>query len=363
VSEFIDGLRADLVEAAAREQRVGRLGRAARPVRPRAWRPAAAVGAMALAAIIAAVAIAVVALAPPAQRAGSPHVVAILDVGGSPVDAAFGQDSLWVTGFSGTVIRIDPAGRRLVARVDVAGQPEGVAVGAGAVWVRTPNQGAGDPLGTRLVKIDPKRNRVVASAALGGGAGLAAGADTVWAPRRFTMPEGVDGLDARDLARTQRLPLANVDAVADAGTTLWVIQHDGTVAQVDTATAHVVRRWPNVAPSDAEGSPAKLAVDRDGVWVLSTANAEILRIAAGRVVLRIPVDRSVRPLLASARDGLWIASGDRLGRANHLMRIDPDTGKVTATIDIGDHRPVALVTARDTLCVVTADGKVVLVRQ
>lgn len=364
MSEFIDGLRADLVEAAARERQVGRLGRAARPVHPRAWRPAVVMGAMALAAIVAAVVLAVVALAPPAPRPGSPHVAAVLDVGGIPTDAAFGAGSVWVTDFDGAVIRIDPFARRVLARIPVAGQPGAIAVGAGAAWVRTPDETARarDPLATHLVKIDPKRNRVVGSVALGGGDGLAVGAGTVWAARRFTMPEGIDRIDSRALALTQRIGLANVDQVAEAGTALWVIQHDGTVVQVDAATGRVVRRWPGLAPSEAGGNPVKLAADQDGVWVLSTVNAEILRLAAGRVVLRIPVDRSVLPLLASGRGGLWIASGDRLGHGDRLMRIDPDTGKVTATIDIANHRPIALVTARDVLCVIAADGKVLIVR-
>lgn len=359
MSEFIDGLREDLVEAAAREQRVGRLGRAARPVHPRAWRPAAVLGALAVTAIVAAVVLAVVALAPPAHRAGSPHVVAVLDVGGSPIDAAFGEDSVWVSDYTGRVIRIDPFARRVLARIPVK-EPGAIAVGAGAAWVRTPNPR--DPLATRLVEIDPKRNRVVGSRAIGGGSGLALGVDTVWAVRRFTMPEGVDRIDPRGLALTQRIGLANVDQVAEAGGVLWVSQHDGTVVQVDAASGRVVRRWPSLAPSDAGGDTPKLAADHDGVWVLSTVNAEILRLAAGRVVLRIPVDRSVRPLLASGPGGLWIAAGDRLGRGNRLIRIDPDTRKVTATIDIAHHRPVAVVTARDALAVLTADGKVLIVR-
>jgi DNA-binding beta-propeller fold protein YncE len=282
----------------------------------------------------------------------------VLDVGGSPTDAAVGEGSVWVTDLTGRVIRIDPFARRVVARIPV-GEPAGIAVGAGAAWVQTPN--ARDPLATRLVKIDAKRNRVVGSVALGGGSGLAVGADAVWAARRFTMPEGVERIDAASLALTQRIGLANVDQVAEAGRVLWVIEHDGTVVQVEAASGRVVRRWPSLAPSDATGESAKPVADRDGVWVLSTVNAEILRLAAGRVVLRIPVDRSVRALLASGRDGLWIASGDRLGRDNRLIRIDPDTGKVTATVDIAKHRPLALVTARDTLCVVTADAKVLLV--
>ena len=102
--------------------------------------------------------------------------------------------------------------------------------------------------------------------------------------------------------------------------------------------------------------------DAGGTWVLSTVKAAILRIAGGRVVRQIPIDRSARPLLTRARDGLWIASGDSLGHRNRISRIDPDTGDVTATLDLGNQRPMALVDTGDTLCVVTAQGDVLLVR-
>ena len=90
----------------------------------------------------------------------------------------------------------------------------------------------------------------------------------------------------------------------------------------------------------------RLAPVRDGVWVLSTVKAEIVRIAGGRVVLRTPVDRSVRPLLAA---GMMppIAAGDALGHHNRVIRLDPDSGRATAAIEVGDHRPTALVAAGD----------------
>jgi hypothetical protein len=161
---------------------------------------------------------------------------------------------------------------------------------------------------------------------------------------------------------TRRIDLANVDGVAQAGATLWAIQHDGTVVQLDAATGRIVRRWSQLAPSEAGGSTPRLAPVRDGVWVLSTVKAEIMRIAGGRVVLRTPVDRSVRPLLARGHDGLWIAAGDALGRHNRVIRLDPDSGRANAAIEVGDHRPTALVAAGRTLYVVTADGRAVVIR-
>ena len=366
MTDFITGLRGDLVDAAARERRRGRLGRGALALHPRSWRPAAVVGAIAVAGSVAAIVLAVVALAPPAQRAGRPHVVAVLRVGGSPTDAVFGDGSLWVADFAGTVVRVDPATQRVRARIGVTGQPETIAAGPAGVWVRTPNAkpgaNAGGLLASHLLRISPKTNRVVARVALGGGDGVAVGPDVVWAARRFTMPESIERIDPASATVTRRIGLVNVDGIAQAGATLWAIQHDGTVVQLNAATGRIVRRWPQLAPSEAGGATPRLAPVRDGVWVLSTVKAEIVRIAGGRVVLRTPVDRSVRPLLARAHDGLWIAAGDALGHRNRVIRLDPDSGRATAAIELGDHRPTALVAAGRTLYVITADGRAVVIR-
>ena len=361
MSEFLSELRREVVDAHGRHRRRGRLRRA---VHRRVWRPASLLAAMAVAAGLVGVVMAVRFLAAPEHAPSRPQIVAVIPVGGTPVDAAFGSGSLWVTDFAGAVVRVDPSGPRVLARIAVRGQPESIAASADSVWVRSPDARgpAGGPLGTRLLHIDESTDRVLGRVPLGGGSGLAVGADEVWAPRRFTMPEGIDRIDRATGVRTGRIPLPSVDRVAVAGTTLWVIQHDGTVAQIDAATGRIARRWPQLAPSDAGGWSAPILADAGGAWVLSTVKAEILHITGGRVVRRIPIDRSARPLLTRARDGLWIASGDSLGRRNRVSRIDPDTGAVTATLDLGNQRPKALVATDDDLCVLTADGKVLVIR-
>ena len=53
MSDYVSGLRQDLVKAAARQQAAGRGARVARPLRPRAWSPVAVLGsAAALAAAV-----------------------------------------------------------------------------------------------------------------------------------------------------------------------------------------------------------------------------------------------------------------------------------------------------------------------
>ena len=365
MSDFISELRREVVDAHGRYRRRGRLQRAARAMYPRVWRPAAVLAAVAVAAGLVGAVVAVRFLAAPERPASRPQIVAVIAIGGTPVSAAFGGRSLWVTDFTGSVVRVDPRGRRVLARIKVPAQPESIAAGAGSVWVRTRDASgpAGGPLGSHLLHIDPRTNRVLARVALGGGSALALGAHAVWAARRFTMPEGIDQIDPTTGARSGRMPLRNVDGIAVARAAVWVIQHDGTVLEVDAAAGRIARRWPQLAPSSAGGSSQHaLAADSDGAWVLSTVNAAILRIADGRAVRQIPIDPSTQPLLARARDGLWITSADALLRHNRITRIDPDTGNITGMLDLGRQRPNALVATDDALCVVTAEGKILLIR-
>jgi hypothetical protein len=106
------------------------------------------------------------------------------------------------------------------------------------------------------------------------------------------MPEGNDRIDPRSGVLRGRLGLANVDAIAEARGTLWAIEHDGTVVQVDAPTGRVARRWPQLAPSAAGGTSAKLVAADDGVSVLSTSRR---RSCASRPVGSRCGSRSTRP--------------------------------------------------------------------
>jgi YVTN family beta-propeller protein len=56
-------------------------------------------------------------------------------VGDGPVDIAFGEGAVWVANsLDGTVSRIDPQSRKIVATVPVASTLAAVAVGGGWVW-------------------------------------------------------------------------------------------------------------------------------------------------------------------------------------------------------------------------------------
>ena len=59
-------------------------------------------------------------------------------------------------------------------------------------------------------------------------------------------------------------------------------------------------------------------------------------------------------------NGLWVVTGEE-PQAAAVERIDPRTGKVTATVQLGTHYPRALVTVRGGLWVIAGDGTAVLI--
>jgi hypothetical protein len=358
---FISGLHDDLVEAMERYERRSARGRLAAGRYPRLLRPVVLTRLAAAAAIVVAAVAGIRSLAPEPAPA-RPHVVGVLRIGGSPVDVAFADGSLWISDFTGSVVHVDAEDRRVVTRIKVGGAPQPVGVGAGSVWVHA--EGAG--CGGSLIRVDPRTGRVVARSRVGfpdeQAAVVAVVGGGVWVSRACKSG-GVDRLDLAG-AKTASVPLIRLHAMVAAGRNLWVLSRDGTLTEIDPMTGHVRHRLPGVAPMSDPTATAMnaLVADGTGVWVLSTARAAILHIEPDGVVRRIAVDASARPLLAKAPDGLWMATSDALDAHNRLIRIDPATGRPTATLELGDQQPTALIPAGDELCVVTVAGNVLFVR-
>jgi hypothetical protein len=291
--------------------------------------------------------------------------VAVLPIGGIPVDAALSGDSLWVSDFTGSLVEVDTGAHRVTRRIPVPGKPEAVAAYGGSVWALF--TGA-DHCGGDLVRYDASSGRPAERRRLpyptdgAAAGGLVAGSEGVWVKSCETR-DGIEQLGPRS-AVTARETLANVDGIAVTSGRVWTITHDGTLAELDAASARVRHRWRRLAPlSDPTYTygTGVLAADRAGVWVLSTGRAAVLRIERGRVVRDFAVDATARPMLAAAGDGLWIAATYGSGTGNRLTGFDPRTGGPIATIDLGSRRPTALISDGDRLCVVTEDGRILFV--
>ena len=144
---------------------------------------------------------------------------------------------------------------------------------------------------------------IVARVRAGGDSGIAVGAGAVWSINRYpSSPEDISRIGAAGHGAVTRVPFLRGDGIAVHGDVAWAIAHTGTVAAIDARTGRVLRRYPQLAPSDAQANAENvLAVDDQGVWALSTENAQIVRIIGGRIERRIPVDRPLQPVIARAR--------------------------------------------------------------
>jgi hypothetical protein len=124
VSDYIAGLRTDLIEAAGRHQRRGSLARRAMPVLPRAWSRPALAGAFVVAACVAAIVIAVSTIGPPTPAPTKPHQVLSVRLGTEGFDAVYAAGCLWVAGTNGEVLRV--AHGRVVGRIKVGQQARSI---------------------------------------------------------------------------------------------------------------------------------------------------------------------------------------------------------------------------------------------
>ena len=196
--------------------------------------------------------------------------------------------------------------------------PCGEAAAAGSLWVAT-DRG-------RLVRIDPRTNRVTLRKSIGRGAcAVTAGAGAIWVTnyRRSTVLR-VDLRTAR--VRAVAVDAAPFDALVVFGR-LWVTAWEaGRLDEIDLESLRVVRRI------DVGPRPVGLA-SRDGaVWVGfgrdSTAIARVDPVSG--TVERVEVGDPRPGWFVSGTSDLWIQAND-----GDLLHVDPATRRVLARLHVG----------------------------
>jgi hypothetical protein len=230
---------------------------------------------------------------------------------GPAAAVAVGEGAVWVLLEEGTLLRVDPDRHQVTGRLELGapsgGMPMGpwdvrvgpLAVGAGAVWVGTRRARV-------TVRIDPLRLRVTARF---GGHAVVVAHGVLWSYccRRGDKVMGFGRVDARTLQH--RRPLVVTDAAG--------------------------RRQP-VGP---------LAVGTDAVWTLPLEGGRLWRVPLGGGSARALGVAGFPHGLAVDGGAVWVLSGtgepgSGLDRSGRLRRLDPRTGKVTATtplpeVDVG----------------------------
>lgn len=191
-----------------------------------------------------------------------------------------------------------------------------VAVGEGAVWVLQ---------GGRLLKIDPKSNRLLAVfPKVRGSSSIAAGEGGVWVPVGSKLLK----LDPQTGGLVTRIPV-KCESVAVGAGSVWATNFkQGTVSRIDPRTAKLT------ATIDVDKSPMVLTVGEGAVWVLSWEKNVIFQIdpESNQVVAKVPLGTGI-PIgeLAAGEGGVWISKQARLplGVANALIVVDRGSHQVT----------------------------------
>ena len=358
MSDFISGLRGDVVDAAERHARGGRVRRTRQRVR--ALRPQAALSAIAVAAGVLALVVAVRALTPP-QQSGALHIVAEVRLGGQPFDAVSARGSLWVADFGGRIVRLDERGRKVTAATPVDGDPVAVAAADDRVLVLAAADGSTPR--AQLYTLDASSGAVAGVRELGAGAAseIAAGAGTVWYIPSEHRPS-IEGLDLATGRAVLRVRFPEAATLAVGGGVVWALSRLGTVMAIDATTGELVERLRRVAgPVDVSGPVTNLiAADVTGAWVSGQRDSTLLRIEAGRVMRRIPLADEPRAI-AVTDDALWVGYGSDVSRRYRLARLDPRSGKVLSSVSLGSREPKALVPDGQRAWVVASDGTALLV--
>ena len=267
---------------------------------------------------------------PPAPRPAPVLTVArTVPVGFEPLGIAAGEGGVWVASgpadARGTVARIDPANNAVIARIALPTSGfSWVATGEGGVWVLLAEGGLEPAASQRskLVRIDPRTNRVAAVVDVGP-------------------------------AATRPAPLT----VADGA--VWATNFaTSTVSRIDPATNRVTARIRTTPQPQREerGHPSGIAVTPGAVWVMNHREGTLVRIdpRTGAIAASIPTQDG---RVAAGAGSIWVASAGGIT----VDRIDPATNAVVATVsgcsethDVAVRKNVVLVTGAAGVCLIDA---------
>jgi hypothetical protein len=213
------------------------------------------------------------------------------------------------------VVAVAGAAPTVVARIPVSAslQPCAAAAGGKFVWV----SGYGMPY---LLKIDPRRNKVVSRTPIGyGSCGLGFGAGSLWI--EDTSTNTITRVSATTGKRTAAVKVGSTpyDATFAYGSAWATANAGGDVERIDPAHNRVVKRFPLSGAVGVVGAFGS-------VWGAGTDGVIRIDPATNTFVATIPVASA--GWTAASDDAIWITT------PTGVSRIDPATNAVTATVPL-----------------------------
>lgn len=221
---------------------------------------------------------------------------------------------------------------RLEATVPIPGADFPI-IAFDSVWVV-----AGDPPHPAVVRVDPATNEVVADIAVPGVSctGLVAGFDAIWA----CSNDGIVRIDpaTNAVATVIEVKTAGQARLAAGGGSVWAFARLGdgfdtnAVMRIDPTTNSVV------TTIDLGHPVATMAYGFDALWLTSPVDGVLLRLDPTSGAVTTAVEGLASPFtVAIGPESLWVSlhgSEDSTPAEGEptIVRIDPATGEVTASI-------------------------------
>jgi hypothetical protein len=291
---------------------------------------------------------------------GSTHVAS------GAVATAAGSGSVWVAGFD-AISRLDPAGGRVVARIRTPGTGDysQLAVGGRSVWA-TSSSARGV-----VYRIDPRRDRVIATVKLGGPVqGIAVGSGRVWVTRPLHGPGQLIAIDPSK-NRVTRPPIEVGPGPAQVVYALHAVWVQNTspssVMRVDPAGGRVTTVIATTPIAPGSPGPGTIAVGYGWLWSLANGSLSRVDPVSAHVRSRVPIPRGTAVAFGDGR--VWVLAYPRsssttlfypINGTAALWDVDADSGRVTGRpIRLGAKQPIAIAAARRAVWIADYDSSAV----
>jgi YVTN family beta-propeller protein len=251
-----------------------------------------------------------------------------------------------------TLMRIDPRRNAVVARIKVS-PPETTAAGDGAVWLSYPSE-------STVSRLDPATNKVMATIHVGPQpAGVALSPGAVWvANAGGPSVSRIDPATNRVVATIRVGPklacCSEHMELSTDGDAVWAaVPNANKVVQIDPATNSVI-----AAVKLPYCPEAFLAADERSVWSAGGGCADVVGRIDSRTKKLMAKLAEPHPVgLALAFGSVWVAVID----SANVDQLDPQTGRLIARLHVGG-TPVRLAVGFGSVWVNDDNGRVLRIQ-
>jgi DNA-binding beta-propeller fold protein YncE len=263
------------------------------------------------------------------------RIVGVVPVGNTPRGVAVGRDYVWVANSAdGTISQIGKKSLKTIQTIGLGEQATDLVESAGSVWVAT---GIDD----ELVQLDARSGGILERLHLSSkdqtasAHAVTAGAGAIWVASGATLLK----VDPKSGSVTHQVGccFAGVNDVAVGGGSVWIADVAEVVYRASQADLHRTGRV------DLGVIPGAVTFAFGSPWLAlpATFGRRITLAQLDRQTVQVLDSISIGPSegypatmeLTSGAGDLWVTSFD----AGTLVRVDPRSGVVKATIHLGHH--------------------------